>query len=805
MIQILGLRSFEKNGELITHDAFFDKKWKAQSVFELIRDFPKHLEENQIPIHERWNLYYTLANCNAGKREFSSQSVLAFDIDHVDQNKIEETITVVLSVLKVHRENTAIISSGYGLHFIIALEHKIRSADFFKTNKHHYKAICDKIKLALENAGLAGEPDPSIFEPRRLLRLPGTTNRKPNRPDAECKILQGHMKPIAFSLELAELSGIPQVKASAQISKNFLRRYPKVDTHAVLDGCNFLKWTKDHAAEVTEPQWYAALSIVGRLEGGKELAHEYSMGHPDYSPDATDKKLAQALEASGPRTCSNINDIWGDCATCPNFECVKSPIMIQGADAIATENTGFYHVSFKKDGEIKYTPAYDDLIKFFARKYGGFVTLASNRSVHVWTGTHYVPIENATIEAFASEVMDPSPQMYQVREFRERICITNQHDMNWFDNTTAGRVNFKNGVLDTKTGDFMPHSPERGFRYVLGFDYDPAATCPLYDAMLGRITSGNKQIEQVLDEAGGFSIITGPYYPHKAIVLVGDGANGKSTWLNILAAVAGEGNSTGITLLDLQRDEGYRQMLDGKLYNVSEETSVKSFADSSMFKRLVGGSVIQVRKLYHPAYEIINRAKILITCNELPTSYDSTHGFARRLIVIPFNRKFDKNDPEFDPDLEEKIKANELAGVFNRLYAAYKLLAKNRHFTECEIVTAKLEEYALEIDNVKNWVKENVTYFSNGSMDTKFITISDMYSAYKIRTEMGGHKPVNVTVFGKRLKTLIPAYDERYTTKKIDGKVYRGLRGVDVYDGAGLELTDIAGLSSGGANPQGGH
>ncbi len=782
MIQILGLRSFEKNGELITYDAFHDKGWGAQSVHELFRDFPKCLE--QIPPEARWNLYYTLANCNAGKRDFSSQSVIAFDIDHIDQARKEETIDAVLAVLQVPREDCGVVSSGYGLHFIVGLQTKIRAKDFFAQNKHHYKAVCDKIGLALQKKGLEGKPDPSIFEPRRILRLPGTANRKPNREERWCEIIQGTIKPLDFSL--SSLSGIPDVKAGAQISKNYLKRYPKVDTQAILEGCAFLKDAKESASDMNEPQWYAALSIVGRLENGTELAHEVSRGHPDYTPEATVKKLTQALEASGPRTCDNINDLWGKCTTCPHFGQVKSPIMIRGEGSIATESTGFYQVSFKKDGTTKLTPAYDDLIKLFSQKHA-FVTLGGSRMVYTWTGTHYQPIENATIEAFAYEHFDPKPEMYMVREFRDRVSISNQQEMDWFTRTTEHRINFKNGVLDVNTKEFMPHSADRGFRYVLGFDYDPYATCPNFDAMLERITSGNPEAIALLNEAGGFAVMGGKYYPHKAIVLVGDGANGKSTWINTICAVAGKGNYSSLTLLDIQQSEYNRQLIDGKLFNISEETSVKSFADSSMFKRLVGGGIIQVRKIYKDAYEIENTAKMIITCNELPASYDSTHGFARRLIVIPFARKFSKSDKDYDPKIEDKIR-EELPGVFNRLFSAYLNLRKNNGFTECKIAEEKLEEYKDEIDSVRNWAKENVAYFHNGSMHSKFITLPDMYSAYKTRVEMGGERAVSAKVFGKRMKVLLKDYEERYAIKRIDGKVYRGFWGVDVYDGAGLEV-----------------
>lgn len=780
MIQILGLRQFTRDGEVIKYDAFHEKNWRAPSVPELFADLEKYIA--QIPEEERWNIFYTVANCGEGKREFASQDVLAFDIDGVAQEFLEKTIEIALTVLGLSRNDVGLVSSGNGLHILIKLSKPIKDKDFFKKNRAHYRAVVTKLQLAFENAGLSSKPDATVFEPRRILRLPNTQNRKPNKPDTYAKLLNTTLNPVAFDLKT--LSGIPEVKPQAQLSPGILKRYPKVEGEAVQSKCKFLNWAKANQNEVTEPQWYALLSVVGRLDNGPALCHEYSKEHRSYKQSETDTKILQAMEASGPRTCENINNIWGGCHECPYNGKIKSPIMLSVDDDIPTKNTGFYKLEYNSKGGVKYVPCYEDLIKFFAKKQP-FTVMGGSRMVYIWKDTHYVPIENSELEAFAHEHFDPPPPTAFCREFREKIAYTNIKPVEWFTESPGGRVNFLNGVLTLETGEFFPHSPDIGFRYVLPYSYDELATCPHYDAMLKRVSGGNSSMESVLNEFGGFALAGGPYIPDKALILVGEGANGKTTWINILKAAAGASNFSCLTVDEIKDSEYNRQLIDGKLFNISEETGFKAFKDSSTLKRMVGGGVLQVRRIYKDPYEIINKAKMIITCNQLPPNYDPSFGFNRRLIILPFERTFTKDDPEFDPHVEKKIKT-ELSGVFNRMYSAYKRLMDNLQFTPCEKSSQEIEEYSLEHDSIKRWFTDNVFHLENGSFHTKFIKLSELFQNYQNKMQVEDVKPQTLPVFGRRLRMLIKNYDKRKGIKKENGIQHRGFHGIDFSDNANL-------------------
>jgi len=189
MIQILGLRSFMgKENTLVTYDKQFYPQIEVETVKELFENYEQILEK--IPKNEHWNLFYTIANCSDKKRDFKSLSAIVFDIDKTEARYEESYISVVCSVLNVSRREIGIVSSGNGFHFLIGLEQEIYDKDFFKNNKAHYTGVCNKIKNALDAAGLTGEVDTVVFEPRRILRLPGTVNRKPDKPEKNCVLVQ---------------------------------------------------------------------------------------------------------------------------------------------------------------------------------------------------------------------------------------------------------------------------------------------------------------------------------------------------------------------------------------------------------------------------------------------------------------------------------------------------------------------------------------------------------------------------------------------------------------------------------------
>ena len=714
-----------------------------------------------------------MAACAEGKREFAEQHTIAFDIDGIDLTKIDAYLAPVCSCLGVELNKTGVVSSGNGLHFLVQLDTPILDPLFFESNRHHYQAICEKIRVELVKLNLPGEPDPSVFDARRIMRLPNTENRKENKPVRHSSILQGDMTAVRF--DLAVVSGIPTVTAGEQVNAKNLKNLPTPDTTAILEGCEFLKWCEKAPSEVSEAQWYGMLSIVPRLpDGGRDIAHEYSSGHPAYSRAETESKIDQALTASGPRTCENINKLWGKCSTCKYNGKVTSPIMIQGESYIKTQSTGFHDQYINAAGNLVSKPSYEDLRRYF-QKLHSYIVLDDSGICLIWKGTHWEEIADLKLKNFAQDHFKPDANNKMVQEFSSLVCRTNIRSSEWFTETTNRCLNFKNGVLNLDTMQLEPHSVTRGFRSVLAYDYDPNATCPIFDAFLDDVMLQRQDLVTTLLEYGGYCFSNDECWAQKALIMTGEGSNGKSTYMDVLKALAGKSNCSTLTLSDL-KSETSRKMLDGKLFNLAEETPTYAMSESSIFKNLVSGGETTVKTLYKQPYSIANKAKLLFACNELPKTKDTTRGYFRRLLIVPFDNKYEKHNK--DSFIKKKL-LTELPGIFNRIIAAYKTLLDRQGFLESSTLDAELNEYRTDLDTVKAWYEECVDHSLKCDDETHIASIHNLYASYRGHAETAGEKPETRATVARRLKYLMPEWKHRKfrSSKLEDRKIhFRGIR-----------------------------
>lgn len=102
---------------------------------------------------------------------------------------------------------------------------------------------------------------------------------------------------------------------------------------SVYEGCYWMRRGVDDAASLSEPEWYAALSISARCENGKGISHVISEPHPEYSARETDQKIKQALDSAGPRTCKSIQQSFSPdaCKACPFRQQINTPLELADA------------------------------------------------------------------------------------------------------------------------------------------------------------------------------------------------------------------------------------------------------------------------------------------------------------------------------------------------------------------------------------------------------------------------------------------------------------------------------------------
>jgi P4 family phage/plasmid primase-like protien len=330
----------------------------------------------------------------------------------------------------------------------------------------------------------------------------------------------------------------------------------------------------------------------------------------------------------------------------------------------------------------------------------------------------------------------------------------------------------RNGLIDLQTNQFTPMRPDLHVTYTAGADYDPNATCPIWERFLLRIMNGNVALVEYVRRAIGYTL-TCQTSEHALFFLFGSGANGKSTFLNVLRALFGDlgAQANGDMLLEKNGASGMSQnaassevarLMGKRLVAMSEVEDGRHFSEKTV-KWYTGGEIITARMLYQNAFEFKPRFKLWLAGNYKPTVKGSDHGIWRRMKLIPFTVTIPPE--ERDPDLERKL-CEELPGVLNWALAGCQQWRENGYkLNEPAVIANEVAEYRNEMDVVDSWLSE----FTRNDPDGE-INFGDSYKFFKSWSDSQYNFSYSGNKFGRILK------DKGYKPASKPHRVYKGLR-----------------------------
>jgi P4 family phage/plasmid primase-like protien len=234
----------------------------------------------------------------------------------------------------------------------------------------------------------------------------------------------------------------------------------------------------------------------------------------------------------------------------------------------------------------------------------------------------------------------------------------------FFDDSPDGLA-FANGFLQLDAEgrvEIGPHSPRHRCTETYGFAYEPAP-CPAWrrslSEWLGEDEDGlaKQQLLQAFAGAALFGIAT---RYQRALIIRGEGSNGKSTCLAVLSALF---PSSAITATPPQDYEcQYRRAkLVGVRVNIANEMPASEVMASASLKAIISGEEVEGRAPYGEPFRFRPKAAHIFAANRLPATRDTTPAFWRRWVILEFDRAF--VDGKKDPNLALRIVAEELPGV----------------------------------------------------------------------------------------------------------------------------------------------
>ena len=324
---------------------------------------------------------------------------------------------------------------------------------------------------------------------------------------------------------------------------------------------------------------------------------------------------------------------------------------------------------------------------------------------YVYTDDYWNEIKDDKIEIF---IRDCCKKIYankinfQTSAFYKALRDTFRDDLRIIPDTDDNKIllNCENVTLEFDKKGFAQreHNIEDYLTYKLNYDYDENETCPRWDSFLNEMLPDATH-QLLLHQYIGYAF-TNHLKLEKALFLYGDGGNGKSVVQEVITKLLGKENTSSVSIGKLTKDPNTIILIEGKLLNYCSEN--EKTLDPTMFKTLVSGEPVLGKKLYSDVRTVSNYAKLMFNMNSLPDIKDESQSFVRRLLIL----NFDKKPKKVDPELHFKIIQNELAGIFNRVLTALTLLLKDKKFVYYKELDETLTQYKYENDVVQQFIDE---------------------------------------------------------------------------------------------------
>lgn len=305
----------------------------------------------------------------------------------------------------------------------------------------------------------------------------------------------------------------------------------------------------------------------------------------------------------------------------------------------------------------------------------------------------------------------------------------------------------RNGVIDLRTGQLFFNQPEMRITRYCTAGFADNATCPQWLRFLDQIFTSDIETIKCVQRLLGCTLL-GLATEEILIICYGHGSNGKSVFSNVVHKIMGGYAITAPpSLLTARRqdDTGPRNdlaALAGARYVSINEMQAGDRLDEQVVKMLAGREPISARFLHQEFFEFTPSFTPWLRTNHKPIITGLDDGIWRRLVLLPFSRKF--SDDEKDPVLEQKLLDEQDAILMWMVKGAQLYLQDGIRLSPR--MRSELGAYRTESDLLGEFLADQITPDPTGKVPQSLV-----YSSYRHWCEDCGVRPLSKKTFTQRL------------------------------------------------------
>lgn len=313
-------------------------------------------------------------------------------------------------------------------------------------------------------------------------------------------------------------------------------------------------------------------------------------------------------------------------------------------------------------------------------------------------------------------------------------------------------VAFSNGNLNIVTRRFADEQPLPGDRVltenILPYPYSPEAVAPeRWTKFLKEVLGDDEDKVKFLQEFVGACIHGKAAAWQTHPILVGEGANGKSTLIKVLRALFPKDAVSSSSPSSWSATFGRATLASAMLNLVTDMDERELLKDSGSIKAILSADPIEIERKFKDRYVMVPRAGHVFACNRLPTSADRSHGFFRRFVVLRFDRVFAPH--EQDHRLEEFLTSKHgLSGIYSWAREGYERRVKQGHYTIPVSHRAAVREWREKSDSALAWASACLVADAAAREGS-----ARLYQCYRSWCERTGHRAQSMKSWGETMAT----------------------------------------------------